>query len=188
MRSIDSIGPVRLSCFTLVLLCVSGQMIAEPLGRLQGNQAYTGWLRIADRTAVQRRPASDHTFGLGTPEVLGAGAVSDDSSARLQRVRFTSKYEDALTELTPEIGRAAPTTAKSHADTDADRVPESSTLFLLGLGLVGLAQLPVRKLAKKFADRRHSLIPGREELPPETEIPFAIQGNLPAAAENHIEA
>lgn len=63
-----------------------------------------------------------------------------------------------------QVGSAKADFASQAADgffvgVDATPVPESSTLFLLGIGLIALAQLPMRRLTKKSLEKSKQFDP-----------------------------
>lgn len=140
MRSVGVTLLFQAFCITLILMSVPQGAHADP---------------------VAQRP-------LQTPPVIKPVADINsftDASAAIRSFSFGS-IRDAETPVATSVF-ASQMEAGSRRENHAVPVPESSTLFLLGLGLIGLAQIPLRRLTKRPS--RASLQPDTKDLSEKTE-------------------
>jgi hypothetical protein len=186
MRFVDSSSLVKFSCVVLTLLPSSGKIHAEPFGSESGSWPSNFSLFFADTGIPVDVGALEYFDTLHMSEVFVARNTGSDSGADVTELLLSSHdmgvipAEGAQLELSPSVN------GMLLAQVEAVPAPESSTLFLLGLGLLGLAQIPIRKLARKSQDRRRQPEDVRADLRV-SETPLAAQ-NAHAAHEHHLNA
>lgn len=120
MRSVGATHLFQAFSLALILLSVPKRIHADPVAQ-----------RPLQQSPAIKPVADIISFTDTSVAIRSVGAVSFTDTLSGTSI-FASQME-----------------AGSHRGSHAVPVPESSTLFLLGLGLIGLAQIPLRRLAKR---------------------------------------
>jgi len=145
-------------CITLILLSASQSIYADPVARSLGPVS-PALHPIATKTNFEGEASALRSFGApGNPDTLFKRATntpsvpSNGTYTVTNLLRTASGISASPAPFAIETAMADFATRSSDVffgGVDAVPVPESSTLFLLGLGLIALSQIPLRRLAKK---------------------------------------
>jgi hypothetical protein len=154
MRFIDSTSLIKFSCVALTLLSSSSKIYAKPFGEASGSWPSTFSLLFVTTEAPLEIESLEHFDTLHVSEVLIARNTVSDSGADVTELLLSSYGVGVIPAVSAPLELGPSVNGMLLAQVEAVPAPESSTLFLLGLGLLGLAQVPIRKLAKRSQDRR----------------------------------
>lgn len=186
MRFIDSNNLIKFSCVALTLLPSSSQIYAKPFGEPSGSWPSAFRLLFVTTEVPLELESFEHLDTLHISEALIARNAMSDSGLSVAELLLSSCGAGVLPAKGAPLELGPSVNSMLLVQVEAVPAPESSTLFLLGLGLLGLAQVPIRKLAKRSQDRRGH----PEGVGPNlrvSETPLTAQ-KAHAAQENHLNA
>lgn len=188
MRFIDSNNLIKFSCVALMLLSSSSKLYAKPFGDVSGSwpSAFSS-LFVMTRVPLEME-SLEHFDTFHTSEVLIARNAGDDSGAALTELLLSSSDMGVTSAESAQLELNSSMNGMLLAEVEAVPAPESSTLFLLGLGLLGLAQIPVRKLAKRSQEHSRRTEDASTYLTAVSETSLAAAQKAHAAREHHLNA
>jgi hypothetical protein len=153
MKFIGSNSLIKFSCVALTLLPSSGRIYAKPFGNTFNSWPSTFSLLSVKTDSPLEIESLEHFDTLHTSEVLLARNADSDSGADVTGLLLSPYSMGVIQDESGSLELGSPLNGMLLAQVEAVPAPESSTLFLLGLGLLGLAQVPIRRLAKRSRDR-----------------------------------
>jgi len=156
MRFIDSNNLIKFSCVALTLLSFPGRIYAKPFGNTFNSWPSTFSLLFVKTDSPLEMESLEHFDPLHTSEVLLARNADSDSGADVTGLLLSPYGMGLIQDESRSLELGLSVNGLLLAQVEAVPAPESSTLFLLGLGLLGLAQVPIRRLAKRSRDRTES--------------------------------